>query len=272
VKTIDNMPQQIKRAFSARSSEKNEPVIAPIIKKVIKNSGILIPEFFVIGQKAFSKLDPAESNKPRKELSEEMAEKKRLKQVYGDSLRNIYSEIKQYMSLKKHCYDRESLESFLESPELQALRKKVFNSLKRIHIESEEIEKISDRFIEATEKVQDYQHKKERKDNNVQHGKWNLHSDFRATFVLGQGRQSSHNKQSRSRKAKQTWNCPHLSEHTPLRKSFSDGQRKNRTPRLKNIKSARCNLQNARIPERRRIDDGKSYEPSSTFQNRRKGG
>ena len=83
-----------------------------IIKKVIKNSGILIPEFFVIGQKAFSKLDPAESNKPRKELSEEMAEKKRLKQVYGDSLRNIYSEIKQYMSLKKHCYDRETLESF----------------------------------------------------------------------------------------------------------------------------------------------------------------
>ena len=30
------MPQQTKRAFSARSSEKNEPVIAPIIKKAIK--------------------------------------------------------------------------------------------------------------------------------------------------------------------------------------------------------------------------------------------
>ena len=36
VKTIDNMPQQTKRAFSARSSEKKEPVIAPIIKKTIK--------------------------------------------------------------------------------------------------------------------------------------------------------------------------------------------------------------------------------------------
>lgn len=138
-----------------------------IIKKVIKNSGILIPEFFVIGQKAFSKLDPAESNKPRKELSEEMAEKKRLKQVYGDSLRNIYSEIKQYMSLKKHCYDRENLDSFLQNPDLQTLRKKIFNSLKRIHIESEEIEKISDRFIEAAEKVQDYQNKKERKEKQL---------------------------------------------------------------------------------------------------------
>ncbi|WP_029409434.1 RNA polymerase sigma factor RpoD [Treponema pedis] len=138
-----------------------------IIKKVIKNSGILIPEFFGIGQKAFAKLDPAESNKPRKELSEEMAEKKRLRQVYGDSLRHIYPEIKQYISLKKHYYDRETLESFFENTDLQASRKKIFNSLKRISIESEEIEKISDRFLQATEKVQDYQTKKERREKQL---------------------------------------------------------------------------------------------------------
>lgn len=138
-----------------------------IIKKVIKNSGILIPEFSSIGQKAYSKLDPAESNKPRKELSEEMAEKKRLKQVYGDSLRNVYPEIKQYLSLKKHCYDRETLESFTENKNLQAARKKIFNSLKRIKIESEEIEKISDRFIIASERVQDYQNKKERRERQL---------------------------------------------------------------------------------------------------------
>ena len=138
-----------------------------IIKKVIKNSGILIPEFSSIGQKAYSKLDPAESNKPRKELSEEMAEKKRLKQVYGDSLRNVYPEIKQYLSLKKHCYDRETLTSFTENKNLQAARKKIFNSLKRIKIESEEIEKISDRFIVASERVQDYQNKKERRERQL---------------------------------------------------------------------------------------------------------
>ena len=138
-----------------------------IIKKVIKNSGILIPEFSSIGQKAYSKLDPAESNKPRKELSEEMAEKKRLKQVYGDSLRNVYPEIKQYLSLKKHCYDRETLTSFTENKNLQAARKKIFNSLKRIKIESEEIEKISDRFIIASERVQDYQNKKERRERQL---------------------------------------------------------------------------------------------------------
>ena len=34
-KTVNNIPQHTKRAFSARSSEKKEPVIAPIIKKII---------------------------------------------------------------------------------------------------------------------------------------------------------------------------------------------------------------------------------------------
>ena len=138
-----------------------------IIKKVIKNSGVLIPEFFGIGQKAFAKLDPAESNKPRKELSEEMAEKKRLRQVYGDNLRHIYPDIKQYIALKKHYYDRENFESLLENGELQTARKKIFNSLKRIIIESEEIEKISDRFLQTTEKIQDYQTKRERKEKQL---------------------------------------------------------------------------------------------------------
>ena len=70
-------------------------------------------------------------------------------------------------NLKKHCYDRETLTSFTENKNLQAARKKIFNSLKRIKIESEEIEKISDRFIIASERVQDYQNKKERRERQL---------------------------------------------------------------------------------------------------------
>lgn len=47
-----------------------------IIKNVIKNSGVLIAEVFMIAQKAFSKINASENNKPRKELSYEDAEKK----------------------------------------------------------------------------------------------------------------------------------------------------------------------------------------------------
>ena len=36
-----------------------------IIKNVIKNSGMMIPEFFAVAQKAFSRIDPHEAGKPR---------------------------------------------------------------------------------------------------------------------------------------------------------------------------------------------------------------
>ena len=45
-----------------------------IIKDVIKNSGIMLPEFFAIAQKAFTRIDIHESGKTRKELNEEMAD------------------------------------------------------------------------------------------------------------------------------------------------------------------------------------------------------
>ena len=48
-----------------------------VIKHVIKNSGVLIVEAYMIGQKAFAKINASENNKPRKELSYEDAEKKR---------------------------------------------------------------------------------------------------------------------------------------------------------------------------------------------------
>ena len=55
-----------------------------IIKDVIKNSGIMIPEFFAIAQKAFTRIDIHESGKTRKEINEEMADKKRLRGYYGE--------------------------------------------------------------------------------------------------------------------------------------------------------------------------------------------
>ena len=42
-----------------------------IIKDVIKNSGIMIPEFFAVAQKAFTRIDLHEPGRPRKEINEE---------------------------------------------------------------------------------------------------------------------------------------------------------------------------------------------------------
>jgi len=124
-----------------------------IIKNAIKNSGVLISEVQMIAQKAFAKISSSESNKPRKELSYEDAEKKRLRQSYGEQLKPIYSDIKAYILLKKKLYDKEALASFLDDEDLQKTRKKILNYLQKIEFQTEEIEKISDHFLEAAKKI-----------------------------------------------------------------------------------------------------------------------
>lgn len=138
-----------------------------IIKNVIKNSGVLIAEVFMIAQKAFSKINASENNKPRKELSYEDAEKKRLRQAYGEQLRAIYPDIKLYIALKKKLYDRETVASFLDNEELQKMRKKVLSYLQKIEFQSEEIEKISDHFLDAARKIREYRHRREKKQKRL---------------------------------------------------------------------------------------------------------
>jgi len=138
-----------------------------IINAVIQNSGVLISEFHSIGQKAFAKIDPAEGNKPRKDLSDEIAEKKRLRQVYGDALKPVYADIKQYLASKKHYYDRETIYSFMENDELKVTRTKLLGIFSKIILESEEIESFSERFIMAASKIKEYQTKKERKERQL---------------------------------------------------------------------------------------------------------
>ncbi|EFW37490.1 RNA polymerase sigma factor RpoD [Treponema phagedenis] len=138
-----------------------------IIKDVIQNSGILIPEFYQIGKniskKAFAVIDPAEQNKPRKELSEEIVDKRRLKQAYGDSLKTVFSEIKQYMAAKKHLDDRgEPIVAFIEDPAAIKQRKKLLNNLQKIELQSEELDRFSKKFLDTAKKIKEFRRKKER--------------------------------------------------------------------------------------------------------------
>ena len=138
-----------------------------IIKNAIKNSGVLISEVQMIAQKAFAKISSSESNKPRKELSYEDAEKKRLRQSYGEQLKPIYPDIKAYILLKKKLYDKETLASFLDDEDLQKTRKKILNYLQKIEFQTEEIEKISDHFLEAARKIREYRRRREKKQRQL---------------------------------------------------------------------------------------------------------
>ena len=134
-----------------------------IIKDVIKNSGMMIPEFFAVAQKAFSKIDPHESGKQRKEINEEMAERRRLRTCYSEVLKQVLPDMKQYIMLKKTLFEADQTVNIFEDEQLLSLRAKILPSLQEMDIQSEEIEKFSNRFIEVTKKIAEYRHKQEKK-------------------------------------------------------------------------------------------------------------
>ena len=150
-----------------------------IIKNVIKNSGMMIPEFFAVAQKAFSRIDPHEAGKPRKEINEEMAEKRRLRTCYSDVPKQVLPDMKQYIQLKKQLYEADQTQNIFEDKSLLELRGKILPTLQTIDIQSEEIERFSDRFIDATKRISEYRHKQDRKAKELRI------SDFSALRSLG---------------------------------------------------------------------------------------
>ena len=133
-----------------------------IIKDVIKNSGMIIPEFYAIGQKAFTRIDVHESGKARKEINEEMAEKRRLKSCYGSNLKLIWAEMKSYMQLKKQLFETDSSQNIFDDAALMKLREKILPELQNINIQTEEIDRFSAKFLDATQKINVYNHKCEK--------------------------------------------------------------------------------------------------------------
>lgn len=134
-----------------------------IIKDVIKHSGMIVPEFFAIAQKAFTKIDQHEPGRARKEINEEMAEKRRLRSFYGEWLKPILGELKQYMALKKTLSDSDQTMNIFKDEQLVELHAKIQPELQKIEIQTEEIERFSDKFLDASAKIDDYHHKQEKR-------------------------------------------------------------------------------------------------------------
>ena len=134
-----------------------------IIKDVIKRSGMMIPEFFAICQKAFAKIDPHEPGKARKEINEAQAEKRRLKSYYGENLKACKENMKIYMNLKKQLFEANQSREIFDNEQILELRTKILPELQKIDIQSEEIDKFSAKFVEATQKISEFRHKQEHK-------------------------------------------------------------------------------------------------------------
>jgi len=136
-----------------------------IVKNVIRRSGMIIPEFYHIAQKAFSKRDMKELNLSKKEITEHMTECRRLNQFYKETLRAIMGDLRSYIDLKRQLIAKDM--DYLEDKECSLIRKRIMKVVKNTQIHPEEIQAFSDKFIQAAKKIKRYIKEQERLEKHL---------------------------------------------------------------------------------------------------------
>ena len=131
-----------------------------IIKGVIKKSGMIIPEFYHIAQKAFSKKDFRELNLSKKEITEHMTERRRLNQFYKEALRLILVDLKNYIDVKRKLINRGV--NIFDDAELVEIRNRIMKVIKNTEIHPDEIYGFSEKFIQAAKRIKRYKKEQER--------------------------------------------------------------------------------------------------------------
>jgi len=139
-----------------------------IIKGVVKNSGMIIPEFYHIAQRAFSKKDPRELALSKKEITEYMTERRRLNQFYKEVLRIAGADLKNYMEIKRRLIVRAA--DIYEDKELAELRKKLLEVVVHSEIHPEEITSFSEKFVQAAKKIKRYKKEQEKIEKRLRVG------------------------------------------------------------------------------------------------------
>ncbi|MFW6234889.1 MAG: sigma-70 factor domain-containing protein, partial [Spirochaetota bacterium] len=154
-----------------------------IIKEVIRGSGVLVNEFYGLAQRAFSKRDPRDMNLSKKEISEYLAERRRLYQFYRDAVRTNIQDLKAYMEEKRSVTDRGG--DVLTDESLAGKRDNLRKKLVKIDLHQDEILSISEKFITAAKKIRKYRKEEERIEKRLRVG------SMRELRSLGRGLASS---------------------------------------------------------------------------------
>ncbi|HOX13768.1 MAG TPA: RNA polymerase sigma factor RpoD [Spirochaetia bacterium] len=132
-----------------------------IIKGIIRTSGMLIPEFYQISQKA-----KRESGPQRKENTEKIAERRRLNQFYRDVIRDTSAELRAYVEAKRRILSRGG--DALKDEGLDDSRKTLLEKLRDVEIHPEEINSFSEKFILAAKKIRKFRKEQERLEKTLQ--------------------------------------------------------------------------------------------------------
>ncbi len=134
-----------------------------IIKNVIKNSGMIIPEFFKICHKIYKKIDPHENGKTRKDINEEISERRRLRSCYVEYVKPIKDQMNEYMAIKNQLHAEDPTNNIFSDEKLSKIRDVIKERLLDAELQTEEIEDFSAAFIDASEKIEKYRLMQERR-------------------------------------------------------------------------------------------------------------
>jgi len=126
-----------------------------IIKEVIRNSGLFIPELHKLATSIGSRIDPRELSLTKKEISEYLAELRRVTQFYKEPLRPHVPAIRQFMELRDKVESEEG--SILTSDELQRQRDDLIRRVQEIDLHQEEITTITEKFITMANRIRKIQ-------------------------------------------------------------------------------------------------------------------
>ncbi len=131
-----------------------------IIKRVVKESGMIIPQLFGLMDKTFSKTDPRELDLSKKEISEILTERRRLNQFYRESFRKVGPQLKAYMELKQKVVSTGG--DVLTDTKLGKKRLELFVLIDEMDIHQEEIVGFSEKFSDTAKKIRHYRREQER--------------------------------------------------------------------------------------------------------------
>jgi len=99
-------------------------------------------------------------NMSKKEISEFLAERRRLSQFYRDALKQVFPELKSYMEQKDKVVSKGG--DLFSDQTLAKKRSELMEKLNEIEIHQEEILEFSEKFINAARKIQTYRREQEK--------------------------------------------------------------------------------------------------------------
>ena len=126
-----------------------------IIKRVIRNSGVFIPELHRLASNIGTRIDPRELSLTKKEMSEYLAELRRVTQFYKEPLRLHVVLIRQFMETKRKYEAEEG--SIVDNEELRQRKDELVKRVQDIDLHPEEISSITDKFISAANRIRKIQ-------------------------------------------------------------------------------------------------------------------